>query len=468
MSKKRNVLFITLCLISSLVHAQPISFEQAWQILQAKNNSLAAQRANLSHFEKLHEASKSLNYPSVSLGANYLRLDDDVTLSNEDAFDTLDDNTQSLTTSLLTNASYDYGVNYASILSGSSTLAEKQSLTSSITALWAIYTGGKITAAQHYSEAKKEEAKARLSMESQKRFQDLSRFYYSVVLAQGVVETRRSVEAGLKQHRDFSVKLEQQGQIAKVERLQADAALAKATVERKKSEMNLEIARSALTEVLNQAIDVIPNSQLFINDRLAPLSDFTQQTLDSYPGLAMLMAKKHQAESAINVEKSEYLPKIFLYGNYNVYKDDTLASKTTPDWFVGLGVNITLFDNSGRSEKVEAAESTRLQVRYLYQQAQQDLSVLVKKTYFQAKQAIQEVQGLDSNLVLADENLKLRVKAFNQGLSTSVDVVDAELFLANIQIQQQVAKYNYVIALNNLLSLSSHMSDFIFYQQSAI
>jgi len=468
MSKKRNVLFISLCFITSLVQAQSMSFEQAWQILQAKNNSIAAQRANLTHFEKLHEASKSLNYPSVSLGANYVRLDDDVTLSNEDAFDNLDDNTQSLMTSLLTNASYDYGVNYAGILAGSSTLAEKQSLTSSITALWAIYTGGKITAAQHFSKAKEEEAKANLAMESQKRFQDLSQFYYSVVLAEGVVETRRSVEKGLRQHRDFSIKLEQQGQIAKVERLQADAALSKATVDSKKAEMNLEIARSALTEVLNQKVDVIPNSQLFINDRLPPLSDFTQQTLDSYPGLAVLTAKKKQAESAIKSERSEYLPKVFLYGNYNVYEDDTLASKITPDWFVGIGVNIALFDNSGRSEKVQAAESSVLQVRYLYQQAMQDLSVLVKKTYFQAKQAIQEVQGLDANLILAEENLKLRVKAFNQGLSTSVDVVDAELFLANIQIQQQVAKYNYVIALNNLLSLSSQMSDFTRYQQTAI
>ena len=71
-------------------------------------------------------------------------------------------------------------------------------------------------------------------------------------------------------------------------------------------------------------------------------------------------------------------------------------------------------------------------------------------------------------MALADENLKLRAKAFNQGLSTSVDVVDAELFLADIKIQQQVAKFNYVIALNKLLSLSSQMSTFTQYETTAI
>ena len=54
------------------------------------------------------------------------------------------------------------------------------------------------------------------------------------------------------------------------------------------------------------------------------------------------------------------------------------------------------------------------------------------------------------------------------GISTSVDVVDAEMFLANIKIQQQLAKFNYVIALNKLLSLSSQMSTFNQYETTAI
>lgn len=464
----RSLLLAPLLLGTFSLYAQPINFEQAWSIVKAKNNSIAAQRANVDHYQKLEEASQSLNYPAVTLGANYTRLDDDVTLSNEDLFDSLDSSTQSLLNSLLTNASTSFGVNYSGLLTGTSTMAEKDVLNSSINAIWAIYTGGKITAAHNYAAAKSEEADAKLAMETQSRYEDLSRFYYTVVLAQSVLDTRRAVEQGLTKHRDFSVKLEQQGQIPKVERLQADASLAKAVVERKKAEMDLEIARSALTEILNQKVEVIPESDLFINSSLPPLSAFTEQTLVSYPGLGVLTAKQNQAKSAIKAEQSKYLPQVFLYGNYTLYEDDTLTSEITPDWFVGVGVSIALFDNSGRSEKVQAAQSSVLQVRYLYQQAIQDLTVLVKKTYFEAQQAIEEAQGLEASLALADENLKLRAKAFNQGLSTSVDVVDAEMFLANIKIQQQVAKFNYVIALNKLLSLSSQMSTFNQYETTAI
>jgi len=449
MFKKMHHLFIVVSLFITAfsANAQPVSFEQAWHLLQQKNNSIAAQRANVERYQQLQEASQALNYPSVSFETTYTRVDD-----------TTEDITSSLSGLNTTVLAMFSGVSFS----------EQNKVNSSIKALWAIYTGGKITAAHEYAAAKSDEATANLQMETQSRYEDLSRFYYTVVLANEVLKTRRSVEQGLTKHRDFSIKLEQQGQIAKVERLQADASLAKAIVDRKKSEMDLEIATSALTEVLNQTAEVEPDSALFINDSLPPLSDFTNKTLQTYPGLSVLSAKEKQAQSAIKAEKSKYKPQVYLYGNYTLYEEDSLTSSITPDWAAGIGISVPLFDNSGRSDKVKAAYSSELQVRYLYQQAQQDLSVLVKKTYFEAQQAIEEVQGLDSSLALAEENLKLRAKAYHQGLSRSIDVVDAELYLANIRIQQQVAKFNYVIALNKLLSLSSQMSTFTHYQLAAL
>lgn len=73
-------------------------------------------------------------------------------------------------------------------------------------------------------------------METQARYEDLSKYYFSVLLAKEVVETRQLVESGLKTHRDNALKLEQQGQIARVERLQAESALDQATIERKKAQ----------------------------------------------------------------------------------------------------------------------------------------------------------------------------------------------------------------------------------------
>ncbi|MFV0447147.1 MAG: TolC family protein [Vibrio sp.] len=455
MKTKTVALFVCSLLGIQTAYSAPISFQQAWELLQQNNNSLAAERANVERYEHVANSKGNLNLPSITVGANYTRLDNNITLSVQQVAES---SAQSIALSAF----------LSSLGSFTSTITERDIFTSSIRAVWPIFTGGRISAAQNAASGQKEEAQSQLAMETQARYEDLAKYYFSVVLAQQVLETRVSVEAGLTKHRDNAAKLEQQGQIAHVERLQADASLDKASVERKKAQKDLDIAQSALTEILGQTTQVEPDGMLFINQSLPPMNAFIDQTLNTYPGLNLLDAKEKQASSLINAEKGKYYPEVYLYGDYNLYEDDSLASQMTPDWLVGIGVSVPLLENTGRSDQMKAAQSAVSQVKYLKAQARQDLQVLVKKTYLEAEQALEEVTGLNSSLNLAQENLKLRQKAFAQGLSTSVDVVDAELYLASIKTQQYVASFNYLISLNKLLALTSEMDTFDTYKKSAI
>ncbi|GHZ50932.1 hypothetical protein VCSRO174_1959 [Vibrio cholerae] len=456
MKVKSLSLAICSILFMPIAHAAPLSFQEAWDLLQQQNNSLAAQRANVERYAHLKDATQNLNLPSVSVGANFTRLDQDITLSGKQIFDSTGQALPALAQLV------------AGIGSIQSTITERDIFTSSIRAIWPIFTGGRITAAQDAAAGKEDEAQSQLAMEIQARYEDLAKYYFSVVLAKEVLATRIAVEEGLTQHRDNALKLEQQGQIAHVERLQADASLDKAKVERKKAQKTLDIAQSALTQILGATETVEPSGMLFINTSLPPMHAFIEQTLNTYPGLSLLDAKEKQASSLIKAEQGKYYPEVYLYGDYSLHEDDSLASQMKPDWLVGVGVNIPLIENSGRSEQVKAANSAVNQVRYLKAQAKQDLSVLVEKTYLEAEQALEEVTGLNSSLNLAQENLRLRQKAFSQGLSTSVDVVDAELYLASIRTQQSLASFNYLISLNKLLALSSEMGSFSTYHQSAV
>ncbi|EMY6819844.1 TolC family protein [Vibrio cholerae] len=460
MKVKSLSLAICSILFMPIAHAAPLSFQEAWDLLQQQNNSLAAQRANVERYAHLKDATQNLNLPSVSVGANFTRLDQDVTLSGKQIFDSTGQALPALPPTLAQLV--------AGIGSIQSTITERDIFTSSIRAIWPIFTGGRITAAQDAAAGKEDEAQSQLAMEIQARYEDLAKYYFSVVLAKEVLATRIAVEEGLTQHRDNALKLEQQGQIAHVERLQADASLDKAKVERKKAQKTLDIAQSALTQILGATETVEPSGMLFINTSLPPMHAFIEQTLNTYPGLSLLDAKEKQASSLIKAEQGKYYPEVYLYGDYSLHEDDSLASQMKPDWLVGVGVNIPLIENTGRSEQVKAANSAVNQVRYLKAQATQDLSVLVEKTYLEAEQALEEVTGLNSSLNLAQENLRLRQKAFSQGLSTSVDVVDAELYLASIRTQQSLASFNYLISLNKLLALSSEMSSFSTYYQSAV
>lgn len=453
-------LTIALFAIVPMVQAAPVSFNDAWHTVVTKNDGLAADRASVEQAQYMQDAAKDLYFPKVTVGANYTRLDHDIKLSPADVF------------SSTSASNTDIGKVINNIISNSqlnsaltSNISDRDVFTSSIRAIWPIFTGGRINAAQDIAQGKTDQAKYMLAMQQQAKFEDLSRFYFGVVLANNVLQTRTEVATGLKHHYQDAVKLEQQGQIARVERLQAQAAYDKAKVEQQKSLRDLEIAQVALTQLLKQSTPAMPSTGLFINNSLPPMSAFVDKTLATYPGLHILDAKRKQAGGLIEVEQGKYYPEVYLYGDYNLHDSGSLAAKMAPDWAVGVGVSVPLIDNSGRSGKLSAAHSMVTQVNHLQAQAQQDLTVLVEKTYREAKQALEEYNGLASSLALANENSLLREKAFGQGLSTSLDVVDAELFVASIKTQRLAAAYQYVACLTRLLAISGEMNTFKNYQQ---
>lgn len=441
----------------------PMSFAAAWQQLLAENDTLAAARANVERAAHKRHAAKDLYLPEIGISASYIYLDDEVTLSPADILESMPAGDQ--LAPIIAGLSKRYGMSMEEANRGlTSTIAERDNLTSSIRAQWPIYTGGRISAAQNIAEGQLSEAGQHLKMKQEEQFASLARTYFGVVLTQTVLSTRVDMEAGLQKHRDHALLLEKQGQIAKVERMQAEASYDKAIVERRKAGRDLQIARLALTRMLKSTTTVIPTDALFINDTLPPLPSFLDKTLVDYPGLGILDAKKEQATGLIAVEKGKYLPTVALFGNYSLYEEDDLATTLVPDWVVGVGVNIPLLERSGRSGKLKAAKSTVTQLNALQAQARSDLSVLVEKSYRQAEQALEEYNGLGSSLDLARETVNLRTKAFSQGLSTSLDVVDAELFLAGIRTQRAVAIYNYVVTLAKLTALSGEPESFLLYQ----
>lgn len=441
---------------------QAVSFTDAWQAVVTTNDGLAAERANVDRARHLQDAASDLYFPQISATAKYTRLDKPVEVKPSDLIESMSDEAGGIVAAL----GQQFHINPAMLDQlFTSQLTERDVFTSSIRAVWPIFTGGRITAAQDIARGRTEEARYLLAMKQQAKFEDLAKFYFGVAMTQHVLQTRIDVEQGLKKHFEHALKLEQQGQIAKVERLQAEASYDKARVERQKAARDMEIAQVALTKLLKLDVPAIPSTPLFTNTSLPPMSAFIDKTLDAYPGLKMLDAKKKQASGLIDAEKGKYYPEVYLYGNYSLHEDDTLAAKTTPDWAVGVGVNIPLMDNSGRSGKVKAAHSAVTQVNYLRAQAERDLSVLVEKTYREALQALEEYNGLSSSLQLARENVRLREKAFSQGLSTSLDVVDAELYQASVRTQRSAAAFQYVISLSRLLAVSGEISSFYQYQQ---
>ncbi|WP_237162546.1 TolC family protein [Shewanella halifaxensis] len=437
-----------------VVQAKPMTFDQAWQQLTKVSDKLQAGAQEVNRAEAEREAGEDMNLPSINLTGSYTRLEKPIELDLRDL-----NPLASLDPATLPPA---LGGALAGI-PGSlfvTPFTEQDIFRSSLQAMWPIYTGGKITAAQGIHEAHVAEKEQELKLTHRELFLQLVDRYYAVAVTHSLAQTQSELVDSLTLHASHAEKLEQQGQIAKVERLNAQVALENAKVSYGSAKRQSEMAMIALSRMLHER-QVNTTSPLFMLHSAPSLPQLAQLTMAQHPALKLLEAKEAQAKGLVDVEKGSYLPTVFLYGNYTLYEDDSLFSQIEPDWMLGVGFTMPLLSRDGRSGKVEAAQSALLQARYTKAQTQQDLNLLLDQSYRQMLQAQEEVLSLNTSMSLAEENKRLRDIAFKQGLSTSIEKVDAELKLNAVATQQLGAQYRYVQAYARLMAISGQLDEFI-------
>nr|WP_084632608.1 TolC family protein [Shewanella waksmanii] len=454
MKYTRWIIWPLLAFSVSSVQAKDYPFAAAWQQLLQVSDKLQASVQEVHRAEAEKRAADDLNMPSLSLNGSYTRLEKPLELDLRDL-----NPIASLDPSALPSA---LGGAIGAI-PGSlfiTPFTEQDVFRSSLQAMWPIYTGGKITAAQGIKAAHVAEKEHEHELSARDLFVQLVDRYYAVAVSQALVDTRGQLVDSLTKHASHAEILEQQGQIAKVERLNAQVALENAKVDYTSATRQLEMAQIALAKMLHER-DVATQSQLFMLANPPAISQLTSLTLSQHPALKLLEAKEAQAQGLVTLEQGQYYPTVFLYGNYTLYEDDSLFAKMEPDWMVGVGVKVPLLSRDGRSGKVEAAKSALLQARYTKAQTQQDLSLLVEQSYRQLLQAQEEVNSLQLSMELATENKRLRDIAFSQGLSTSIEKVDAELKLSAVRMQELAAQYRYIQAYARLMAVSGQLDEFI-------
>jgi outer membrane protein TolC len=176
--------------------------------------------------------------------------------------------------------------------------------------------------------------------------------------------------------------------------------------------------------------------------------------------LALLDAKEKQSKSFIKIQKADFYPEVLGYGDYNLYRDDSPLMKSLPNWFAGVIVKINLLERKDRAQEISIARLQNAKVKALKKEAVDNLKILLQKSYEEMLSSLKEYKALDSSLALAKENYRLRSLSFEEGLATSSDVVDAELFLQSVETKRLNAAYNFVTKLSHLSVLSGEREKF--------
>lgn len=328
-----------------------------------------------------------------------------------------------------------------------------------------IWMGGKINAANRA--AKLQESKA-LEQGTQTRhalISELVERYFGLALALQVVEVRRQVVEGVRKHLQDAIALEQNGMIAHSERLYVEFKMAEAERELANARLQAQTVSSALQNTLNHNGEMLPATSMFMVERIEELSYYQEMALAHNPLLGQVELTRRLAEEGVRAQRSEFLPQVVAMGGGSFYNYQVAG--LVPRWAVGVGVNFKIFDGLNREYKYSAAKQTARRVGALQTKAGKDIEVLVEQLYNQLQNYRNQMTSIEASLAFAEEYLRIKNAAFLEGMSSSSDLIDAELNLAGIRAERLQAAYNYDKLLAQLLEAAGLSEEFTDYARRA-
>ena len=277
--------------------------------------------------------------------------------------------------------------------------------------------------------------------------------------------TAAEVVDGVRRHLEDAVALEKNGMIAQSERLYVEFKMAEAERELANAELQAQTIASALNSTLGQDNAWQPVTSMFIVDRVEDVAYYQDLAQDRNPLLNQVSLKRQLAEEGVRAQRADFLPQVAAIGGGSFYNYQVAG--LVPRWAVGVGVNIKIFDGLNREYKYSAAKQTVRRVGALQNKAGKDISVLVEKLYNQMMNYRNQMTSIDASLAFAEEYLRMKNAAFLEGMSSSTDLIDAELNLAGVRTERLQAAYNFDLLLAQLLEAAGISDEFSAYARRA-
>lgn len=446
LSKIELKLFFFLMFVATFTNAQELTLKQAFDVMLSNNGEVKSSNFEVKAMEEEHKATKGLRLPTVSVSGTYLHLEEDITL---------DLNSQrNMVGSLLSIP------NPAAVLGDwNFTLQEKTLGFASANVSMPIYAGGKINAVNKASGIKLGITETKHKIKENELAINLINYFFKLKLAKEAVQLRQDVYNVILLHNSQATKFFENGLIPEVETLNAKVALSNANRELLAAKKDVSLATSAVQNLIG--ITYIEGFSSKFNEPtiVKPLKEFQADMLIENQQLKTIEKNHELAELGLKVEKSDYFPKVGVFGKYVLGRENLSLIDTK--WFVGVGVEWELFNGFQREHIIKASKYKIAQVEEFDKQARLNLKTYTEKLYNTMQKELEQYESLNADEILANKLKFMRTRAFEEGTGTSLEVVDATLKLSEIQLHKIKALYEYNVAYGELMVLTGKTASFL-------
>lgn len=427
-----------------------LSLEQAQNILLQVSPKIAANQAAIAASQYQTDALKTIDNPlvfaRVSASAYNLDTDLDLTTLKSGIVNEVNNNVGSVIPPVASLPDLpNFGELIGERIPDSYELKRSGSTTGAgLGVVWPIYTAGRTDALTGASKARTQEAVADSILDKNELYNTLIERYFKAQLAIIAAYLREDAYNTLQQTDHMAQRLFEEGFISRVDRLEAQSALADAKSESVNANNDARLAMMALQRLLRTEYRIKPSTPLFVSSRPLPdVTYFQDLALTNHPGLQKVAAKRAQAQQLHALSDTGYKPTVMLYGYGQVEKDPSWVAGVSASWKLWGGLDKTASLASSNA-KIRQADLSEIEVS-------DNLLLLVEKNWHDVNNAQSRYQALQSNVDLAAEVLRLRQLGLQEGVNTPIEVVQAQTQSLKARTEQAQAANSYVQSLAALM-----------------
>lgn len=283
--------------------------------------------------------------------------------------------------------------------------------------------------------------------------------YFTVLLMQSLVEIQHQ---SLRQAETHLANVEKQFHQGRASRF----TLQRAKVEVKNREPALIRAENHLRlsfDDLRRMIGVEPDAVIAMRDSLGfvPVTLNRSAALDSglqnRPELHALRLNVEGKQRILSIYKANVLPVLGLFGQVVVQ-----GQASRRDWYKplreenhqvsvqgGVGLSVPVFDGFKTRGQVQQARADLRKAEFELQQAQKSITLDIIKAVQDLEGLLREHEAQVATVDLAEDAYAIAKTRFENGLSTQVELNDAELAMDLARTSRAETLYRYNVALAN-------------------
>jgi outer membrane protein len=239
---------------------------------------------------------------------------------------------------------------------------------------------------------------------------------------------------------------------------QAQVQLANAELAQVTARNNVTLGRETLRNELGlsgpldfDVVDVLDRPRVTIDESAAVDLAFANR-----PELRSIAEAKAAARLQIAALQKDYLPKVSGGANYMYSGSDYPLQDT---WNVGAAVNLSAFNGGLTTAQVGEARANLEVLEANESSLRQNVELEVRQAMANVQQGTESIRVAEKGRAQARENLELAEGRYSTGVSSIIELTDAQASLASGEANYVQALVNYRIAVATLERATAHAVD---------